>query len=348
MTRPAAGVAGLFCAAVAVASSPAYADRLAVRTAPDAVRLRAQLQRHIWGPTGLPLTKQPARIARGASYPPFSRLANLRRIDRLTIPITLGFESAVLHLLPEKANGRMLVYHNGHGEPLSAGKSTVAYFLRRGYAVFVLAMPLAGANRYPPFLPTPCGLVRLAKGLDNPFGLHEGLSCMTRPHRLFVEPVVAVLNYARRFRFRSTAMVGLSGGGWTTVLAAAADDRIARSYPVAGTLPKVVTDRDCRRSRDPLCRGDFEQRDPGLYRVASYFELYALGAWGTGRRQLAIYNVYDPCCFSGASFRRWKLPVQRAMRMLGSGWYDARGDASHHRHAISRQALAMIGADLAR
>ena len=39
------------------------------------------------------------------------------------------------------------------------------------------------------------------------------------------------------FDFDSYYMMGISGGGWTTVLYSAIDDRISQSYSVAGTYP---------------------------------------------------------------------------------------------------------------
>ncbi|MBA3365910.1 MAG: hypothetical protein H0U03_09025 [Actinobacteria bacterium] len=309
--------------------------------------MRTQLRRYVWGSDGLPLREQPARIARGVSDPSFDGLDNLRRIDRLTIKIDLGFESTAYHLIPRRSNGRLLLYHNGHGQNLDAGKRTAAYFLLRGYSVLVLAMPIAGMNRHPPVVMTPCGPIELP-GLDNPYGLHEGFSCLPHPLRFFLEPVVVSLNYARRSHYRSTAMVGLSGGGWTTVVSAALDPRIRQSYPVAGSFPKLVHADLCSRSPDPMCHGDFEQRDPALDRIANYLQLYALGSWGTGRRQLAIYNIYDPCCFSGTSYEVWKHHVQRAVRRLRSGSYNALGDATHREHKISERALAVIAGDLER
>jgi hypothetical protein len=145
-------------------------------------------------------------------------------------------------------------------------------------------------------------------------------------------------------------MVGLSGGGWTTTVYTALDVRVQRSYPVAGSLPHHISARTCRgetpesRAR---CFNDIEQRLPGFYRIANYLELYALGASGH-RRQLAIYNVYDACCFRGRSYEEWRGRVQDAARRLGCGSYDAVGDTTHRRHRLSPWALDVIETDLAR
>ena len=56
--------------------------------------------------------------------------------------------------------------------------------------------------------------------------------------RFFVEPVIRAVNYATQvLGYKRVVMMGLSGGGWTTTLAAALDPRIALSTPVAGSVP---------------------------------------------------------------------------------------------------------------
>ena len=85
-------------------------------------------------------------------------------------------------------------------------------------------------------------------------------------------------------------MVGLSGGGWTTNLISALDDRIKYSFNVAGSIPLYY------RERGSI--GDIEQYLPQLYRdIAGYPDLYILGAFGKGRKQVQILNRQDDCCF---------------------------------------------------
>jgi hypothetical protein len=80
-------------------------------------------------------------------------------------------------------------------------------------------------------------------------------------------------------------MLGLSGGGWTTTLAAALDKRIALSVPVAGSLPFDLFDPffDSR---------DWEQKPQRpIYNVTSITDLYVLG--GRGHAQLQILHMMD-------------------------------------------------------
>jgi hypothetical protein len=85
-------------------------------------------------------------------------------------------------------------------------------------------------------------------------------------------------------------MIGLSGGGWTTNLISAIDDRIKYSFNVAGSIPLYY--------RNAGSIGDIEQFLPQLYRdIAGYPDLYVLGASGKGRKQVHILNRQDNCCF---------------------------------------------------
>ena len=48
---------------------------------------------------------------------------------------------------------------------------------------------------------------------------------------------VMAVNFAKAQGYSKIVMVGLSGGGWTTTVAAGLDPRIDLSIPIAGSLP---------------------------------------------------------------------------------------------------------------
>ena len=50
---------------------------------------------------------------------------------------------------PRNANGRLLIYHQGHGGDFFLGLDTIHFFLRHGYTVAAFAMPLLGMNGRP-------------------------------------------------------------------------------------------------------------------------------------------------------------------------------------------------------
>jgi hypothetical protein len=241
-----------------------------------------------------------------------ARFAYAARIDRLTVTLKNGFTSVAYDLWPRDWNGRTLIFHNGHRQDLDASLHVLKWFLARRWRVVTMAMPLAGQNSYP-------------SRFGDPRGLHNDFVRLPRPLGVFVEPVVAVVNYTR-----ADTMVGLSGGGWTTVLAAAIDSRIVRSYSVAGTIPR----RSLCEPAGSGCEGDFEQ-----WMIPNYLPLYELGS-ERGRRQMALYNLDDPCCFAGSSSRIW------APRVRGN--FDAVIDETSDTHAVTTFHLRLITRDLRR
>ncbi len=156
--------------------------------------------------------------------------------------------------------------------------------------------------------------------------------------KFFVEPVIVFLNYAvAELRYDMVAMVGVSGGGWTTTLAAALEPRIVRSYPVAGSLPLVFGSGR-----------DYEQTHHGLYALANYLELYVLGTYGETRRQIQVLNRYDPCCFGGTEYVLYEEQVRQTAQRVGNGSFSVFLDETHREHKISEAALDVILNDLER
>jgi hypothetical protein len=137
-------------------------------------------------------------------------------------------------------------------------------------------------------------------------------------------------------------MVGLSGGGWTTTLAAAIDTRIDKSFRVAGSYPIYLRSNS---SRD-WGRGDYEQTVPEIYNTANYLELYILGSHGANRKQLQIINQYDSCCFAGTKWETYKDIVRKVVRELKAGEFDLFMDTTHMEHVVSDAAISRILAEL--
>ena len=87
--------------------------------------------------------------------------------------------------------------------------------------------------------------------------------------KFFVEPVVLAINYAKTLGYKRIVLVGLSGGGWTTTVAAALDPRIDLSIPVAGSLPFAM--RTAHKGDPYHDLGDYEQlRARKIYDACNY------------------------------------------------------------------------------
>lgn len=303
----------------------------------DVADRREALVDFIWGRDGFPAAVLPNRIDKNITDSNYQDLNNLKQIDKITTVMEWQINSIGYHFIPAQGNRKLVIYHQGHYGDFIFGKEAIRRFLDEGYAVIALSMPLMGPNNRPVADIPRLGKLRLTE--------HNLLKFLQpeqgHPVKLFLQPVAAALNYARQYGYTSIYMVGFSGGGWTTTLYAAIDPRIKRSYPVAGGLPLFL------RPGGRQDWGDYEQTIPELYRIANYPELYVLGAYGEGRKQLQILNKYDPCCYAGIRYRTYEDAVKEKVRLLGAGHFEVYLDETNREHKISGTALDVIVADMA-
>lgn len=162
------------------------------------------------------------------------------------------------------------------------------------------------------------------------------------PLSYFVEPIIAIVNHLRATTAACPIATGISGGGWLVTLAAAMDQRICRTYPVAGSLPAYV------RLAPPNVPniGDYEEMRPELLAIANVLEIYVLAATGEDRAHIMIYNQFDDCCYRGTGALTFKDPVRQAVKRAGGGYADVIMDSTHIGHLISPFATALILDDL--
>ena len=312
---------------------------ISIHNKEDALRRRAELVNFIWGGNGLP-KNLPAKVEKAAEDDRYADLANLKQIDRLTVPMEWGITSTAYHFVPTAANGKLLIYQGGHDGDFIIAKDLIAYFVKNGFAVIALSMPLEDPNNRPVIELNRIGKVQLS--------FHDQFKLLNmksgHPVQLFLTPVTVVINYAQSIGYHSFYMTGVSGGGWTTTLYSAVDSRINQSFPAAGSLPlHLREDRDRFNSAQrPADWGDYEQTVPELYSIANYLDLYILGSFGDKRRQLQILNKYDPCCFAGESFKTYEAVVNERVQSLGAGHFAVYLDTTNHEHSIGPDAFEAI------
>lgn len=314
-----------------------------IRSDEDVSRQRPRLIAAIWGEPQLP-THQPTAITADFRFPEaqarYHDLENLRQIDELLILMDGIIPSRVYHFQPQTPNNQLVIYHQGHADDFEGDFKVIEFFLREGFAVLSFSMPLLNQNRLPAPIDTPRGGKLLLTEHEHFIFLDikNGTA-----HRYFIEPVVVALNYTAHFNYDKNIMVGISGGGWTTVLAAAIDTRIQQSYPVAGTVPMYQRLDPRPNHPEHNDMGDYEQWLIGIYPEFEYLDLYLLGVAGENRHQLAIYNQYDPCCFWGLRPLEWAPAVQaRAQALAEVGTFGVYIDDTHREHIISEHALDLI------
>ena len=316
---------------------------ISIQNRDNATAKRAELVSFIWGTNGFP-KEQPANVEKSIQDDRYSGLDNLKQIDRLTVNMEWGLSSTAYHFIPAQGNGKLLIYHGGHDGDFIIAKDLISFFLKNGFAVIGMSMPLEGPNNRPVVDIERIGKVQL--------GFHEQLKFLKmksgHPVQLFLTPVAVVLNYTQSLNYNSVVMTGVSGGGWTTTMYAAIDPRITRSYPAAGTLPlHLREDRNRSNSAQrPADWGDYEQTIPELHSIANYLDLYILSSLGEQRKQLQIVNKNDPCCLGGEAFRTYEGVINERVRSLGGGSFAVYLDTTNTRHSISNDAMKVILEDV--
>ncbi len=318
-------------------------ELISIREKTDAQARQAELVSFIWGPDGFP-KEQPAKIEKAIADKRYSDVPNLKQIDRLTVNMEWGLTSCAYHFIPARPNNKLIIYHAGHDGDFIVAKDLIAFFLKHGFAVIGMSMPLEGQNNHPVVELERIGKVQLT--------FHDQLKLLKmksgHPVQLFLTPVAVVLNYTQPLGYESVFMTGVSGGGWTTTMCAAVDPRITRSYPAAGTLPLHLRE-DRKRfnsAQRPADWGDYEQTIPELHSVANYLDLYILGSLGEQRKQLQIINKNDPCCLGGEAFKAYEGVVNERVRSLGGGSFAVFLDTKNTQHSISDEAISVILDDI--
>ena len=262
----------------------------------------------------------------------YKDLQNLKRIDRLTVEMEYGINSVSYLFIPEQSNEKLILYHQGHGGDFLLGKDTIQFFLDRNFTVLAMAMPLLGMNNQPVIEIDGLGEMKLIS--------HKKLRLLEannfNPMKLFLEPIQTNLNFLdKEYNFKRYSMIGLSGGGWTTVVYSAKDERISDSFSVGGSIPFYLR----VDSRD---MGDYEQTNIELYKNVNYLELYVLGAYGDGRQHIQIFNKNDPCCFSGNGYETYEFIIKDKISQLGKGTFQILIDDTHNGHKISDHTLKLV------
>jgi len=262
----------------------------------------------------------------------YQNLSNLKSIHRLNVSMEYSINSISYLFLPENSNGKLIIYHQGHGGDFVNGKDNIDFFLDKNYSILAFSMPLLGMNNQP--------IIDLEHFGKIKFTDHKQLQFLESsefsPVKFFIEPIGVSLNYLdENFDFDSYYMMGISGGGWTTVLFSAIDDRISQSYSVAGTIPIFM------RS-DSKNIGDYEQIIPELYAITNYLELYILNSYGDNRIHVQIFNNNDPCCFSGNISGIYDHKINERLIKLDKGNFFLHIDDTHNEHKISEYSRILI------
>ena len=308
-----------------------------IETKKDLNSKRTALINYIW--KDQISTKLPTNIEEHFIDDTFSDIKNLKRLDKITIEMEHGINSIAYFFTPYESNNKLIIYHHGHAGDFSLEKNILTSFLNNGYSVVGFNMPLIGMNNQPVIETSDFGPIKFIS--HNQFSLLE--SPKFSPIKYFVEPITLSLNYIdENYDFDSYYMVGLSGGGWITVLYSAIDERISESYSVAGSYPLHL-----RHETKNI--GDYEQLNPNIYRISNYLELYIMSSFGDNRKLVQLFTYNDPCCFQAELYDKFPYGnvIQDKLAILGDqGKFSVFLDSSTNQHEISDYALSLILDDM--
>ena len=308
-------------------------SKIEINAKEDLTYKRTSLIKYIWKDQ-MP-TKLPISITENFVDDNFSDLENLKQLDKITIEMEHGVNSIAYFFIPHEQNNKLIIYHQGHDGDFLLGKNTIQFFLKNGYSIVAFSMPLKGMNSQPVIETSDFGPIKFVS--HKQFTLLE--SSKFSPMKYFIEPIVLSLNFIdKNYDYDSYNMIGISGGGWTTIIYSAIDERISQSYSVAGSYPLHL-----RYETKNL--GDYEQTNPNIYRISNYLELYTMSSSGDNRKlvQLFIYN--DPCCFQAELYEKFPYSnvIQDRLEILGNeGDFSVFLDSSTNKHEISDRVLNLI------
>ncbi|MCC7083999.1 MAG: hypothetical protein IT427_03205 [Pirellulales bacterium] len=327
------------------------ANQIRFTTAADADARRERLIKYIWS-DGLPATlpEVSVNVAIPSQAVDINPL-NVARVDRLESNVSgwdFHMQSYLIHPANPLRAKRVVLVQQGHSGILIAGVGATAnHLLQNGFTVIVLELPLYGWNTDRTAIIPGRGTLVYQNCSD--IILNTAENCDGKGFRLFLEPVVQAINYVSQKLpgIEDISMIGLSGGGWYTQMMSAIDPRIKLSVPVAGSSPLYHRNRDSRsvgcpeQYYAPLFDENIAADGTGGG-IATWLEIYSLGAYGPGRKQIQVSNEFDACCFSGNFADSYKEIVSDKVKSLGSGEWAYVRDSSHNAHQISPHTIKEV------
>jgi hypothetical protein len=264
-----------------------------------------------------------------------------KSVDRYFIKISEGFVSNILLYKTKRRSKGLFIVQGGHGvfpEDLG-GADVIERMLNSGFDVGAISLPMSGRNSNILYASTEiAGRVELRD--------HSGFDVLESnkfsPIVMFVAPIVALIDTYRDHSPQSViGITGISGGGWTTVLAAAIDSRISCSYPVAGNVPRYLIKTLVKPDW-----GDYEQNHGGLLSIASELDWYIMAVDEPWRRQIQFFNKYDPCCFMGETSGHYRSAVRGVAKQIDGGYFYTMVDSNSFRHQWSKPMISAISDDM--
>lgn len=201
-------------------------------------KYRRLILEQFYGPTRTFVPIVPALVETGftPAYPYLSYnvlSTNLLRIDKLTFQVDTDITVYAYHYVNRINTEYLAICHEGHSYfDLPNHAYHIQRLLNLGWNVVLVQMPQIFTVPSPPAAPQPAGMVD-----HGTFGFSREA---TDPGylRTFLAPARNAKEYLKStYGYSQFAMMGISGGGWSTTWLGALDTEIKASICVAGSAP---------------------------------------------------------------------------------------------------------------
>ncbi len=300
---------------------------------------RRALSTAVFGTPLPPRSARPDRVERmidPATVPalaPYLGRSALAGVDRLTVNVDAGYTARAYHLHPARPRGAVVLWQQGYAATIADAAPLLLPLLEQGYDVVALNYHGDyGENDANPRVFDGYGLL--------PSSGWSFLYAMPLPlRRYFLPPLAAVNQVMEEVGTGTYHMAGISAGGWVTVVLSALDERVRRSYPMAGVYP-LYLQQQANHPPPP------EQSYPPLLQAASYTEMFVMAAQGRGRGQSQFFGQYDRCCQSNRFAELYAPTVAKVVVALGGGHFGIHINTTSPDHRINEDYVDGVLADL--
>jgi len=233
----------------------------------------------------------------------------------------------VVYEPPGDWNGRVIILHHGHANTFlyDAG----AFFLDHGWAVILMTQPMMDINTVH------------YNGVQ--LEVHDDLLDLETPDfnpiALFIDPPVMAVNLSEAlFPGAPVGIMGLSGGGWTALVAGAIDNRLTFSVSVSGWQPFYL---NLSKHTGHLV-GDYEQVAPNLFTRfnVNYLDLAVIASMNG--RHIQGWLVHDTSNFDGYGY----LTYAPQLEAITGGRYGIIVDETFVGHDITPEIMEKVLGEL--
>ena len=292
----------------------------------SASTLRNSLISEIWSGNGFPSSGANS-VATSVTDPLATYSlspSNILRVDQFTIAIPNGSGGTGDTRYPYlwrpttvTSINKLVIFHCGHTADATAWNLSyqgqfVKELVQAGYTVCGVFMPPGNVTAHNA-LPYPTDLLN--------------------PLRYFIDPVIRAINQLETESFSAIYMVGMSGGGWTTNMCAALDERIIKSNAHASGFPCYMIEFN----------RDYEQWLPGLgVQRLDYVDLYIMSTTSSRKMKLsydATEALFDQATYNASLQQFGPTLVSTATSMGGEAslYWDA--DSTHEYSSATRTVI---------